>query len=239
MPRSAIGNLLLGFTSAIGFLAVVVAFDLGCTGSDDNKGPVATVEITPPATTLSVGGNTKLKAVTRLANGTEVTGRFCTWFASNDNLVTISEKGDVYAVAEGTVTITAVCEQKTGTAQVTVSPAAVASVEVTPIDPVVKRDYTIQMMAVVKDAAGNILANRPITWSIGGTCPNCASVSQQGLVTGLQEGTALVIAASGEKSDAESIDVTANPVVRVVVEPSSLSLSLNSSTALNARTFDS
>ncbi len=238
MRRAVIRNAILGISGTLTFLTTIVFFDLGCTGSDDNKGPVATVELNPPSTTLLVGRTAQLTAITRLANGTQVNGRFCTWFSSNDHIVSISENGVATAIAEGTVTITAVCEQKTGTAQVTVSPVAVATIEVSPSPATVKRDYTTQMTAVVKDANGNVLLDRLVTWStISGT--GSASIDNQGLVTGGQAGTVQVVATSELKTGAAQLTVTPNPVASVVVEPNSVSLPFNTSSQLFAKTFDS
>ena len=238
MRRAQIRNTILGISGTLTFLTTIVFFDLGCTGSDDNKGPVATVSIDPPSTTLLVGRTAQLKAITRLANGTQVNGRFCTWFSSNDHTVSISENGLATAIAEGTVTITAVCEQKTGTGQVTVSPVAVDRVEVSPSPATVKRDYTTQMTAVAKDANGNALLNRVITWStIPGT--GSAGIDNQGLVRGEQDGTAQVVATSEGKTGIAQLTVTPNPVMRVVVEPNPVSLPFNTSSQLFAHTFDS
>ena len=239
MRRAVIRNAILGISGTLTFLTTIVFFDLGCTGSsEDNKGPVATVELNPPSTTLVVGRTAQLTAITRLANGTQVNGRFCTWFSSNDHIVSISENGVATAIAEGTVTITAVCEQKTGTAQVTVSPVAVATIEVSPSPATVKRDYTTQMTAVVKDANGNVLLNRVITWStVSGT--GSASIDNQGLVTGGQAGTVQVVATCEAKNVTVQLAVTPNPVMSVVVEPNPVSLPFNTNSQLSARTFDS
>ena len=53
MRRSTVRDVILGVAGSFGFLTTVVLFDLGCTGSsDDNKGAVATVEISPAAVSI-------------------------------------------------------------------------------------------------------------------------------------------------------------------------------------------
>jgi len=85
-------------------------------------------------------------------------------------------------------------------------PAPVASVEVTPAAVGVLIGQTVQLTARVKDAAGNELAERPVTWTSG--APARATVSPTGLVTGLALGDTVVVTATSEsKSGGATITV--------------------------------
>src|SRR5262245_22024577 len=68
---------------------------------------------------------------------------------------------------------------------------------------------TLQLVATPRDASGNPLSGRPITWST--SAPNVATVSSAGLVTGVTAGTAVIEAASGSVKAQATITVLTNP----------------------------
>jgi len=71
-------------------------------------------------------------------------------------------------------------------------PAAVASVELSPANAALYTGRTMTLQATLKDANGNTLANRPITWA--SSAEGTVSVNQQGVVTGVAIGDAVVTA---------------------------------------------
>jgi len=221
-----------------GSLAVVVLFGSGCpTANSDpnNNKPVATVEVSPAIVSLIVGATRQLTAITRIADGTEVTGRFCTWFSSNDHFVTISENGLITAVAVGNVTIRAICETIAGTAEVAVSAVPVASVSVTGVSSVKQYHYT-QLTAVAKDAAGNVL-DRAISWISASEIT--ASVTQTGQVFGGSEGGPVRITATSEgKSGFLDVTVLHDPVATLTISPASKSLVIGETAILTPELKD-
>lgn len=64
---------------------------------------------------------------------------------------------------------------------------------------------TLQLQAVVTDGNGDTLASAPVTWSSDG--PDNASISSQGLVTGIQHGTVIITATSGALSVTHTLHV--------------------------------
>ena len=97
--------------------------------------------------------------------------------------------------AAGPVTITAASEGQSGTAQVTVL-SSVASVEVTPHEATILVGDSEQLATVTKDAGGNILTGRTVTWQSSN--PSVASVDVSGLVTGISPGGPVTITATSE-----------------------------------------
>jgi len=83
---------------------------------------VTTVQVSPSATTVSIGGTTPLTAIVRDQNNIILTGRVVTWTTSNAAIATVSQQGSVTGVvAGGPVTITGTSDGKSGTATVTVT----------------------------------------------------------------------------------------------------------------------
>jgi hypothetical protein len=82
----------------------------------------ATVEVSPSLVTLnSIGSVQQLSAVVKSADGSMLTGVPLTWRSANDAVATVSSSGTVTAVANGSVTISAMSGAAIGTAEVTVT----------------------------------------------------------------------------------------------------------------------
>ena len=85
----------------------------------------------------------------------------------------------------------------------------VASVEVTPGTATLTPPATVQLTAVAKDASGNALTGKTISWNSSATA--VASVSSSGLVTGVAAGTATISASSDGKQGQATVTVVAHP----------------------------
>jgi phosphatidylinositol-3-phosphatase len=111
-------------------------------------------------------------------------------------------------VAAGSATITATSEGKSGTSAITVTAVPVASVTVTPATASVPAGGTVQLTATPKDANGNPLTGRTITWQSSNSA--IASVNGSGLVTGVATGGPVTITATSEgQSGTSAVTVTA------------------------------
>src|SRR5881398_123586 len=100
---------------------------------------------------------------------------------------------------------------KSDTANVTVTcvPSPVASVSVAPPSATVPVGQSVQLSATPKDANGNALSGRAVTWS--STDTTIARVNGTGLVTGRAAGSATITASSEAKSGAAVVTVQASP----------------------------
>jgi hypothetical protein len=109
--------------------------------------------------------------------------------------------------------IRATVDGKTGEVQITVSPVAVASVEVVPNLRSVQIGDTVHLRVLARDAAGNELTGRQVTWASSDQAK--AQVSALGIVTGVSAGTATITATVGSRSGTSTITVTPGPVIAV------------------------
>lgn len=112
----------------------------------------------------------------------------------------------------------------------------VATVEVTPNTVSRQVGETQQLSATVKDASGNILNGRPVTWS--SSSASVATVSSSGLVTAHALGTAMITAASGSKSGIATINVAPPPVASITVAPANDTLLIGETVQLTATLRD-
>jgi uncharacterized protein YjdB len=168
--------------------------------------PIASITVSPTISNLNVAWTATLTATARSANGVPIAGVQFTWSSSNTSIATVSPAGVVTGVAPGNVTISASAGGKTGTAAITVQLAPVSRIVVTPANPSVKVNNTVQLTATVYDAQNNVLTGRTVTWNSSNT--NRATVNSTGLVTGKATGTATITASSGGKSGSTAVTVT-------------------------------
>src|SRR5207245_1844695 len=171
--------------------------------------PVAAVTVSPATATVFVGATTPLKD----AAGNVLTGRTVAWATSSSAVATVSTSGLVTGVAVGAATITATSEGQTGTAAVTVSSVPVASVTVSPATATVFVGATTQLTATPKDAVGNVLTGRVISWTSSNAA--LATVSASGPVAGAAVGLVTRTATSEGQSETAAVTVAGVPVASV------------------------
>src|SRR5207245_1437105 len=115
-------------------------------------------------------------------------------------------------------------------------PAPVATVTLTPASATLNEGQTLQLTATLKDANGNVLIGRSITWSSSNS--SAATVNATGLVTGVVAGSATITATSEGQSGTSAITVVHMPVASVTVTPASGTVSAGSSVQLTATPKD-
>jgi uncharacterized protein YjdB len=185
---------------------------------------VSSVTVTPSALSLGIAEAMQLTARVADASGVQLTDRLVTWSSSNSSIAVVSSTGRVMGVSAGTARITAVSENKRGYAEVTVTPqpasppttpdqpvvVAVSSVAVTLNASALTVGQTTQANAVVKDAAGNILTDRPVSWTSSDA--SIAGVDGNGLVSATRAGSA-VISGSVEGKSGDQVVVVSAPTL--------------------------
>ncbi len=177
--------------------------------------PVATVLVTM-ASSLIVGQGTTASVTLRDAAGNILLGRAVLWSSSNPAVASIGNaSGDIVAVSPGSTTITAFSEGKTGSATLTVLPIPVASVSVTLGVGSLFVGSTTSSTVVLRDANGNVLTGRPITFTSSNN--SVATVDAGGVVTAVGPGVATITATSGTASGSAGITVALVPVASVSV----------------------
>jgi trimeric autotransporter adhesin len=201
---------------------VMFATISGVTGSVTlvvNPVPVGSVTVAPASDTVLQGGQRQLSVTVRDSLGNIVTNPQVSWSTSNGT-ATVNGTGLVTGVSPGTDTIIAQSGTKSGT-NITVVAPPVASVIVAPSTTSINTAQTAQLTDTLKDAGGNVLTGRPVTWSSNNTAK--ATVSQAGLVTPHDTGTVTITVTatqpSGNVSGTASVTITAVPVASVVVFP--------------------
>src|SRR3989454_1145258 len=192
-----------------------------------NPTPVASVSVTPSPASVAVGTTLQLTATLTDAKGNSLTGRTVTWGTSDANLATVDANGLVTGKSVGgPITITATSEGKSATSAVTVNAVPVASVDVSPASGTIQVGATTQLTASPKDASGNALTGRIVTWSTSDA--GLAIVDANGLVTGKAAGGPVTVTAASEgKTGTAAVTVIPIPVASVDVTPATATIAGN------------
>ncbi|OLC32999.1 MAG: hypothetical protein AUH81_14980 [Candidatus Rokubacteria bacterium 13_1_40CM_4_69_5] len=182
--------------------------------------PATVVTVLPDSTALAVGSQAQLTPVARDTDGTVIVGRLVTWSSDDPAVATVSAVGLVTALAGGVANVRAELDGRSGTAAILVaaSLAPVASVEVRPASASVVVGGLVQLTTVLKDAAGNAVRFRSVTWQTSN--PAVATVSEAAggtsVVQGVSTGTATITATSEGKSGAATITLgTVGPYTQI------------------------
>ena len=86
--------------------------------------PVASIDVAPATATIQMYGGVQLTATPKDSNGNTVGGATIAWASSAPGVAGVSTRGYVVGVAQGTASITATSQGKTGTSTVTVQAAS-------------------------------------------------------------------------------------------------------------------
>src|SRR5256885_3738233 len=183
-------------------------------GVDNNS--VAVFVVTPNAVTLKPNQMQDFVAVGLTAAG-DTASIGVTWSTTGGSVDTSSVGGRHYAHYRnancGTYRVTATSHpgERSDAATVTVGGCLVpvASVSVTPASASVNEGRTVPLTATPRDASGNPLSGRTVTWASSTT--NIATVSASGLVAGGTAGSATSTATSGGQSGTSSVTGTRGP----------------------------
>jgi hypothetical protein len=222
------------------FLAVVAV--VACTETMSTElaeydgSAVEDMVLVPAEVVIGVGQTLQLRTTFLNAQGEEVPGQVDAWESSDIQVAVVDGGGWVTAVAPGETEVSATAKKGGGhgrdnapgqlkkKSKVIVVPDTVASVEVVPSSGRLNVGETLQFEAVVKDADGNVLEGRLVTWSSSNA--QVATVDATGRVTGAGPGSAVVAATSEGKQGTASVDVqeVVREIVRLAIWPSGVTV---------------
>jgi hypothetical protein len=201
----------------LGLLSIVaLPLMLACGGDSSGPPSVASVDILGPTADIQIGGTVQLSATAKDAKGNTLTGKTVSWSTSSGAIATVSTNGLVTGVSAGTVSITASVDGKTMSRDVKVVSSPVGAIAVTVASTAIAIGGTTQATAVLRDAGGNVITGRTVTWSSSNN--TVATVNGTGLVTGVGQGKATISAtADGQMG---SVEVSVDPPTVASVSPS-------------------
>lgn len=167
---------------------------------------VAAVRLMPTQPTLTVGQSLRLSATPVSATGAPLTDRPVSWVSDDPSLASILNDGTVTAHLEGAVTLRATSEGVSAQVRLLISPIAAATLQLDIVQFTRKEGERVTLRAVVRDATGTELPGRFIAWSSEN--PAIATVSADGEVTAVSEGSTRIVANHAALVATSSVTVT-------------------------------
>jgi len=189
-------------------LFVVAAALPGCNGFFP-EAKLASIAITPASPSLVDGTNQLLSAKGTYDDGTSKTLTTIKWTSSDPSTVKVDETGLATAMAIGSANIVASEGDVVGTTTVTVTAAALRTITISPVDPIIRLSggSTQQFTAIgtYSDASSADLSSS-VTWASSNT--NVVSISSTGLATASSlKGTTTISATSGTVNTSTTLTV--------------------------------
>ncbi|MFO0660582.1 MAG: Ig-like domain-containing protein [Polyangiaceae bacterium] len=141
---------------------------------------------------IQVGSSRQFHARALDADGNEITATFV-WTMDDSAVATVDSTGLVTPVAQGDTMVNATAEGVVGSHPISITPASVFRVEVTPSSSTLASlGGTQAFVATAYDANDLPMTGVHFDWATGN--PNIASIDSQGLATGVAQGATSVIA---------------------------------------------
>ncbi|HUQ87853.1 MAG TPA: PKD domain-containing protein [Vicinamibacterales bacterium] len=171
---------------------------------------LSSIAVTPADTSVPRGRSQQYIATGTFSDGhTEDLTVSVTWQSANVGVATIGAAGLASALDPGTTTIRAIKGAVTGATGLTVGPATLASIVVTPANPVLLTTESLQLVAtgVLTDGTSQSLAGQ-VNWV--STDPAKAGINATtGIATGLVPGPTTINATKGSITGSTSLTVQA------------------------------
>ncbi len=188
--------------------------DIECTITDN----ASDVAVSVPVTGISIDRNnlTLNKGDTEVISSTispADSDASVSWSSSDTSVATVSEDGTVTAIGGGNATITAKAGAYTATCKVTVV-VPLNSIEITGTTDSIIKGQTTKLE--IKYNPYDTTDSKEATWSSSDT--SVATVSDDGTVKGIKEGTVSVTAKVGDKTAAYEINVAEINITEIQIK---------------------
>ena len=192
------------------------------------------VNVVPAALSLPLGSGSQLQAIATMSDGTQQSlNSSVTWQTSQSAVATVNVQGYLTAVGKGSAQVSAAYQGLTGNASITVVPATLVSITVSPNQVSLPVGETEQLAATGTFTDGTTQdLTQSVTWI--SSAPATTTVSVTGAAVAKAVGSVTISASSGSLTGTASLVVTPAVAVAVNVVPATLSLPLGSSGPLQA-----
>ena len=202
--------------------------------------PIARVEVTPARSQIQIGQTVRLTGRALDSSGNPVAGARIAWFAGGGE-GSVDSTGLVLGGYRGTVQVRAVASVpgKSGNAfgqsVITVLPAPAARIEVHPRVARVATGTRLTLAGVAYSAQ-NDRRDDPVRFA--SSAPAVVSVSADGRFSALTPGRATITAKAGAATVPMTVEVIANPVTRLALEPAGQTVRTGDVVRFQARPTD-
>jgi hypothetical protein len=172
-------------------------------------GAASSIKVAPRIQKLLVGQVVTLRAKV-LSKAGDSRNDLVTW-SSSSPAVRVANDGSITGAAAGEATITAKVGSVSWSEKVSVVPANLSALTLTPSAPQARTGDVIRFNLAVKDAAGSAVADLTPTWLIA---PGDGAIDADGAFVGYEAGTYTVTASLGQRTAQTTVTLTPRDVRR-------------------------
>ncbi len=180
---------------------------------------IDSIELTPATASIAKGTTQQYSVNAIYTDGTiQPLSAGLTWSSSTPAAAGVNASGLATAIGAGQTTITVTCGSVSGTALLTVTPATLTSIVVTPALPVVGINGNVQFIAtgVFSDSSTQDLTT-VATW--GSSASSVALIDNSGLADALARGTSNITASYEDVSGSATLTATTATLVSINITP--------------------
>jgi uncharacterized protein YjdB len=168
---------------------------------------LASIAVAPTGPTIAKSTAVQLTAIGTFSDGsTQDLTHSVSWTSTATGFATVDPTGLVTGIAVGNATVTATQGTISGSTPVTVTAAVLASIEITPANPILHVNQTENLTAIgiFSDGTRQNLKNT-VSWTSSAVA--IATVEPSGVVKGLAVGTTTITATQGTVSGTTNVTV--------------------------------
>ncbi|WP_226941516.1 Ig-like domain-containing protein [Janthinobacterium violaceinigrum] len=200
----------------------------GCGGGDQGRDPIlgvpaatlSSLAVTPATATVAIGAGQQFTAIATYSDGSaqDVSAK-AAWTSATPASATVNAAtGLSTGIAAGTSTIAAAFGGKSAAAQLTVSPATLTAIAITPLTPSIAIGATQQFTVSGSFSDG---ATRDVTAvsAFASASPATASIAATGLALGKVAGNTQITATTGTLTASTVLTVTPATLLSIAVTP--------------------
>jgi trimeric autotransporter adhesin len=214
----------------------------GSTALTVTAATLVSLGVTPANSSIANGLKSQFTAIgTYTDNSTQILTAQVVWNSSDPSVAAVSNAssydGLATAVVPGSVTVTATLGAVSGSTSLTVTPATLVSIGVTPADSSIANGLTNQFIATgvyTDNSTQNLTAS--VAWTSSNTA--VASLSNaplsHGLAMGVSAGSVIITAATGNVSGSTGLTITPATLVSISVTPANPSIANGTNQQFNA-----
>jgi hypothetical protein len=190
-----------------------------------NSATLTSIAITPGKPTIVAGTTEQFTATGTFSDGSKQNlNSSVTWNSSSPNIAPVPVNGATTTLLAGHTTITATLGSVTGTTTLTVSAAAPAQIQISPLSPLMAVDGSQQFTATAiytDGTSANISSSA--TWTLTPATVATLNSASPGLAVGAGTGTARIVAAYNGLSASTTLTIQ-DQVASITLTPSTFSI---------------
>ena len=191
------------------------------------NGTLLSIAVTPANPSVAIGGMQQLIAMGTYSNGTTANiTAISTWKSATPAVASVTAGGLATGVTTGSSVMSASVDNISGSTSLTVTPAALLSIAITPPNPGIRIAAT-QQLTVTATYSDSSTANVTSMTAFSSATPAIVTVgAATGLTTGMAAGSSLITGTFNGKTATTTVTVNAAALSSIAVTPATATVAI-------------